>query len=162
LAITNGLKRAELLLISALPPLRSPLHQNPLNSHGERVLGNLKASSHAFSVTALSITGNKMNDKQSIISNQKFEGPFEQHEFTIELNGRVRKYTYKATLGRSPVRPRASRDKKGNGIKFNGDFENDPDLLALEAGWDESLEALNRPHRPLKRADVPLDLPPGL
>jgi hypothetical protein len=103
-----------------------------------------------------------ITDKQSLITNRKYDGDFEKHEFTIELNGRVRKYTYKATLGRSPVRPRASRDKKGNGIKFNGDFENDPDLLALEAGWDESLEALNRPHRPLKRADVPLELPPSL
>jgi hypothetical protein len=102
-----------------------------------------------------------MDDKQSIISNQKFEGPFEQHEFSIELNGRIRKYTYKQTLGRSPVRPRASRSKEGAGLKFNGDWENDPDLLALESGWDESLAMLERPSKPLKRADIPLELPPG-
>ncbi|MCT7981542.1 hypothetical protein [Laspinema olomoucense] len=101
-----------------------------------------------------------MDDKQSIISNQKFEGPFEKHEFTIELNGRVRKYTYKATLGRSPVRPRASRSKEGNGIKWDGDFDNDPDLQLLLGSWDESLAMLNRPH-PLKRADAPLELPPA-
>jgi hypothetical protein len=102
-----------------------------------------------------------MNDKQSIIGNRKYDGDFEKHEITLELNGKTRKYTYKATLGRSPVRPRASRSKEGNGIKFNGDWENDPDLLALEAGWDESLEALNRPHRPLKRANVPEAPPPA-
>jgi hypothetical protein len=102
-----------------------------------------------------------MNDKQSLITNRKYDGDFERHEFTIELNGRVRKYTYKATLGRSPVRPRASRSKEGAGLKFDGDWENDPDLLALLGSWDESLEALNRPH-PIKRADPPLELPPSL
>jgi hypothetical protein len=82
-------------------------------------------------------------------------------------------YTYQGKKTPRPPRlPKAaSIPKKGDGIKFNGDFENDPDLLALEAdwddallalpSWDESLELLNRPLKPMKRAELPLELPEG-
>ncbi|MCT7970117.1 hypothetical protein NG799_27770 [Laspinema sp. D1] len=81
-------------------------------------------------------------------------------------------YTYRGKkTPRLPRLPKASSiPKKGAGIKFDGDFENDPDLLKIESewddallslpSWDDALEALNR--RPMKKATIPsLEIPPA-